>query len=89
MPRIKVTPDQVHQVASQFKNASSQTQDMVSRLQQTMDGLQAEWEGLAQQRFYGDYQQWRTTMNSFVQLLGQISTQLDQIAERFAQADQG
>jgi WXG100 family type VII secretion target len=88
MARIKVTPEEVHQVASQFKQASSQSQEMVQRLQQTMGNLQPNWEGMTQQRFYGEYEQWRNSMNQFVQLLGQIAQQLDAIADRFAQADQ-
>ncbi len=88
MARIKVTPEQVHQVASQFKQASQQSQELVNRLQQTMGSLQPEWEGMTQQRFYSEYEQWRTSMNQFVQLLTSIGTQLDQIADRFTQADQ-
>jgi WXG100 family type VII secretion target len=88
MSRIKVTPEQVHQIASQFKQSSQQSQDMVTRLQQTMSGLQPEWEGMTQQRFYSDYEQWRQSMTQFVQLLSSIGQQLDQIADRFAAADQ-
>lgn len=88
MARIKVTPEQVHEVANQFKQASQQSQDMVSRLQSTMNSLQPEWEGMTQQRFYGEYEQWKTSMNQFVQLLQSIGQQLDAIADRFAAADQ-
>lgn len=89
MARIKVTPEQVHQVANQFKQASTQSQEMVSRLGSTMSGMQPEWEGMTQQRFYSDYEQWKTSMTQFVQLLNQIGTQLDAIADRFTAADQG
>jgi len=89
MARIKVTPEQVREVAGQFKQASQQSQEMVSRLQSTMGSLQPEWEGLTQQRFYGEYEQWRTSMNQFIQLLQSIGQQLDAIAARFAAADQG
>lgn len=88
MARIRVTPEEVNQVATQFRNASQQSQEMVNRLQQTMNSLQPNWEGLAQQRFYGEYEQWRNSMTQFVQLLANIAQQLDQIAERFRQADQ-
>ena len=88
MPRIKITPDQVRQVGSQFKQASQQSQEMVSRLQNTMNGMEPEWEGLTKQRFYQEFQQWRTSMNQFVELLNGIGQQLDAIATRFEQADQ-
>jgi WXG100 family type VII secretion target len=89
MVRIKVTPEQVHGVANQFKQASTQSQDMVNRLGQQMGSLQPEWEGLTQQRFYGEYEQWKSSMTQFVQMLNSIGQQLDAIADRFASADQG
>lgn len=89
MARIKITPEQIHQVATQFKTAGQQSQEMVSRLQSTMSSMQPEWEGITQQRFYGEYEQWKTSMGQFVQLLQSIGQQLDAIADRFAAVDQG
>lgn len=89
MARIKITPDQVRQVGNQFKQASQQSQEMVGQLQSTMSGMEGEWEGLAKERFYQEFQQWRTSMNQFVELLNGIGQQLDAIATRFEAADQG
>ncbi len=50
--------------------------------------MQPQWEGMTSQRFYQDYEQWRTSMGQFVELLSQIGTELDSIADRFAAADQ-
>lgn len=88
MARIKITPEQVRQVASQFAQASSQSQEMVSRLTNAINAMQPEWEGMTSQRFYGDFQQWSSQMTRFVELLNSINTQLNQIADRFAAADQ-
>lgn len=88
MARIKITPDQVRQVGGEFKQASQQSQEMVGRLQNTMGGMEPEWEGLTKQRFYQEFQQWRTSMNQFVELLNGIGQQLDAIAARFEAADQ-
>ena len=88
MARIKITPDQVRQVGGQFKQASQQSQEMVSRLQNTMNGMEPEWEGLTKERFYQEYEQWRSSMNQFVELLNGIGQQLDAIAARFEAADQ-
>jgi len=89
MARIKITPDQVRQVGNQFKQASQQSNEMVSRLQNTMNSMEPEWEGLTKERFYQEFQQWRTSMNQFVELLNGIGQQLDAIAARFEAADQG
>ena len=88
MARITITPEEVHQAASKFEQASGQTQEIVSRLQALMGNMQPQWEGMTSQRFYQDYEQWRTSMAQFVELLSQIGTELHSIADRFAAADQ-
>lgn len=88
MARIRITPEQVRQVASQFAQAASQSEDMVGRLTNAVNGMQPEWEGMTSQRFYGDFQQWSAQMRQFIELLKGINTQLNQIADRFAAADQ-
>ena len=88
MTRIAITPEQVHDVANQFNGASQQSDQVVNRLESTVNGLAARWEGMAKQRFYGDYEIWRSSMRGFVQLLGEISQELHAIADRFSAADQ-
>ncbi len=88
MARIRITPEQVRQVAGQFSQAANQSQEMVTRLTNAVNSMQPEWEGMTSQRFYGDFQQWSSQMARFVELLNSISTQLNQIADRFAAADQ-
>ena len=88
MARIKITPEQVRQVAQQFAQSSSQSGEMVSRLTNAINSMQPEWEGMTSQRFYGDFQQWSAQMKQFTELLNSINNQLVQIAERFASADQ-
>jgi len=89
MARIRISPEQVRQVGSQFKQSSQQSQEMVTRLQNTINGIMPEWEGLTRERFYQDFQQWQTSMRQFVDLLNSIGQQLDAIAARFEAADQG
>ncbi len=88
MARIRITPEQVRQVAGQFAQAANQSQEMVTRLTNAVNSMQPEWEGMTSQRFYSDFQQWSGQMTRFVELLNSISTQLNQIADRFAAADQ-
>ncbi len=88
MARIRITPEQVRQVAQQFAQAASQSQEMVSRLTNAVNSMQPEWEGMTSQRFYGDFQQWSAQMKQFTDLLNGINQQLNQIADRFAAADQ-
>lgn len=87
MARIKITPEQVRQVAQQFAQAASQSQDMVSRLTNSINAMQPEWEGMTSQRFYSDFQQWSAQMKQFIELLNGINQQLVQIADRFSSVD--
>jgi WXG100 family type VII secretion target len=88
MVRIKITPEQVRQVAAQFAQAASQSEEMVARLTNAINSMQPDWEGMTSQRFYNDFQHWSAQMKQFIELLRGINTQLEQIAARFAAADQ-
>jgi len=88
MACIRISPEQVRQVAAQFAQSASQSEEMINRLANAINAMQPEWEGMTSQRFYGDFQQWRGQMQQFTELLRGINQQLNQIADRFAAADQ-
>lgn len=88
MAKITITPEQIRQVSSQFSQSSGQSQEMVTRLTNALNTMQPDWQGMTSQRFYSDFQQWSGQMTKFVELLNSISTQMNQIADRFATADQ-
>lgn len=85
--QIKVTPQQLRAAASQFKSSSQQSQEMINRLNQQITSMQSDWAGMSAQKFYNDFQQWKSTMTQFVTLLNEIGGQLEAIATRFEQAD--
>jgi len=87
MARIHIDPQQVRSVASTFKQKSQESQQMISQLENQINSMQAEWEGMSAQKFYGDFEQWRSSMKQFTQILDGIGQQLDQIATRLATAD--
>jgi WXG100 family type VII secretion target len=88
MARIKISPDQVRNVASQFRQKSQESGTMASQLQSAVKGMESEWEGMAAQRFYGDYTAWNQQMQKYVELLSSIATELDRIANTIEQTDQ-
>lgn len=87
MARIRITPEQVDGVSREFKNGSAQSQELISRLTSQVESMQSEWEGMTQQRFYQQFSQAKQGMTQFVQLLEQISQELDSISQRFRQVD--
>lgn len=88
MGRIKISPEQVRGVAGQFRSKSQESATMAQQLGSAVDGMQSEWEGMAAQRFYGDFTQWKQQMQKYVELLNGIATELDRIANTIEQTDQ-
>ncbi|UNK16506.1 WXG100 family type VII secretion target [Paenibacillus sp. N3/727] len=86
--RILVTPEQLNQVSSQFSQSGQQSSDIVQRLQQSIQQMEGQWEGITRERFYGEYQQARITMNKFIECLHTVSTELNQISVKFRTADE-
>ena len=77
MTRIRITPEQVGEVASTFKQKSSESQLMISQLDAQIKSLQDSWEEVTQMMFYSDYQHWRSEMQQSTLLLMGISWQLE------------
>ena len=87
MSRIKIAPEQVRQMANQFRDASQQSQQMFSNLTNTVNGMQGEWEGMTQQRFFQEFEAWKNAMTQFIQLLDSVAQQLEATAARFEEID--
>ncbi|KOR89825.1 WXG100 family type VII secretion target [Paenibacillus solani] len=86
--RILVTPEQLEQVSSQFAQSGQLSSDMVQQLQRSIHELESQWQGMTRERFYGEYQQARSTMLKFVECLQSISTELNQISVKFRTTDE-
>lgn len=86
--RILITPEQVEQVANQFKQSGEQSQQIVNSLTQSVNGMEGQWDGMTKQRFFQEFQEASRLMNSFVQTLESISTELRAIAQKFRMADE-
>lgn len=89
MSRIKVAPEQIRQLSAQFRQASQQSQQISSNLTNVVNQMQGEWEGMTQQRFFQEYELWKTSMAGFVQQLDSVAQQLDAVATRFETIDSG
>lgn len=86
--RILVTPEKIDLVSQQFAQSGQQSSQIVQRLQQCIQQMEGQWEGITRERFYGEYQQARVTMNKFVECLHTVSTELKQISVKFKSTDE-
>ncbi|HWI61525.1 MAG TPA: WXG100 family type VII secretion target [Symbiobacteriaceae bacterium] len=89
MALIKINIEETRKAAGQFKNASEQSQQMVTTLTTTVHTMESDWAGMTKDQFTNEFKQWETTMRKYVDLLNNIGMQLEQIAARFEDADEG
>lgn len=85
--RILVTPEQLEQLSAKFSQSGQQAGDLIQRLHGSMMQLEGQWDGITRERFYGEYQHARVTMNKFTECLHNVSVELNQIAGKFRTAD--
>jgi len=88
MTQIVVSPERLESVARTFDGKKSETENVVSTLRSTMDGLDSEWDGVAQNKFYAEWNEMIPKMNQFTDLLGEIASELRRIAQVFREADE-
>lgn len=85
---IRISPDQVRNVANQFRQKGSESTSMANQLQSAVNSMEAEWEGMAKQRFYNDFTEWKQQMQRYSELLNNIGAELDKIATTLENTDQ-
>jgi WXG100 family type VII secretion target len=88
MTQIVVSPERLESVASTFDSKKSETENLINALRSTMDSLDADWDGVAQNKFYNEWNEMIPKMNQFTELLGEISSELRRIAQVFREADE-
>jgi len=87
MARIIADPDELRQVATQFQQASADSHGMVQQLSGRIQTLDANWDGLSNQKFMADFDTWQLGMRQYVTLLDEINQHLLALAQRFEDAD--
>ena len=88
MPKILITPEYVRKLSGDFRAAANENLARINSLNTQMEDLRAQWEGASREKFYADFEKAKATMNAYSPLLEGIGTELSQIGQRFAEADQ-
>lgn len=85
---IKVNPEQLRELSQQFKACSEQNTAMANKLKTLVDGMEGEWKGVSQERFYESFKDAHTKFEQVTQLLNDVAAELGAIAERFRVVDE-
>lgn len=88
MTQIVVSPERLESVARTFEGKKTETENMISALRSTMDSLDVDWDGVAQHKFYNEWNEMLPKMTQFTELLGEISSELRRIAQVFRETDE-
>lgn len=86
--QIRITPDQMHSRAGDFRNAGTQYGEVIKSMSNLINILQDEWEGQASQKFKEQFESLQPTFNQMSQLIADIAQQCDDTATALAQLDE-
>lgn len=88
MTQITVAPERLEGVASTFDTKKGETEQIITALRSSMDSLDTEWDGVAQIKFYSQWNEMLPKMTQFTGLLGEIASELRRIAQVFRETDE-
>lgn len=88
MAKILVTPQQLDEIGQQFMSASERNHEMAKKLRGLVDGLQGQWEGVSQERFYQSYNDAHLQLDHVSGMLKEVADELMAIATRFRTVDE-
>jgi WXG100 family type VII secretion target len=88
MTQIVVAPERLEAVARTFADKRTETENIVNALRSVMEALDADWDGVAQNKFYSEWHEILPGLTQFINLLGEISSELRRIAQVFRETDE-
>lgn len=84
---MKISPSELQKASQEFKAASRESEEMMSRLENVIKNLEITWEDAGQQVFFQYFQEWHAHVGGISQLLNLTAEELNAIAERYSIAD--
>lgn len=88
MPLIVVAPERLEATASVFEAKKGEMQAIIQTLRNTLEALDGEWDGVAQTKFYAQWNETLPRMIRFAEMLGEIAAELRRIAQAFREVDE-
>ena len=88
MVQIKLTLEELRTSAVKYTSGSDQVTEVLNNLSAEQENIRSNWEGTAFDSFDEQFISLRPKIQEFAQLLQDINTQLNQVADIIEQTDQ-
>ncbi len=85
--QIRVTPDQMRQRASEYRNQAEAVHDVITKMDNLLSQLQAEWEGQASESYAARYAELKPGFVKAETLIREIAQSLDAVARNVEEQD--
>jgi len=76
MTTLHMEVETARSTQNNINNTHSQLTSMLQSMSSSVNGLQPAWLGNSATEFFGEYEQWRSTMNTLLESLGTLNTRL-------------
>lgn len=88
MSQIKLTPEELRTSAVKYTNGSSDIDNVLTILTSEQETIRENWEGTAFESFDNQFTELKPKIQEFSQLLQDINTQLNSVADTIEETDQ-
>ena len=85
--QIRITPEQMRQRATDYRNEAEKVADVIRRMDNLLDQLKGEWEGSASESYDARYKELKPGFQKAENLIREIATALDSTANIVEETD--
>ena len=76
MATLHMEVETARSTQNNMNNTHAQLTSMLQSMNSSVNGLQPAWMGNSATEFFGEYEQWRSTMNQMLEALNILNTRL-------------
>lgn len=87
MAQLRVTPEQLHGRASEYRAQGDEVQGVIDKLDSLINVLESEWEGNSATKYISQYSELRPSFVSMQELITNLAKELDDKANEYERAD--
>ncbi len=84
---MKINPEQIYKTAKEFKKMHSTLTIAVNNLDTQMNSLKTSWSVINEQRFSLLYDEWRDRIGAMIEMLNDISENINEIYKEILKAN--